>query len=574
MQFIMFLKRTKSKSYEYAQITESYRDKEGKTRHKVIANLGRIDQLRENGFHKIIAELAKLIDLKIEPSNTDGIAEMFEKERSNYGWLAYKKLWNKFKLDDLLSELVSSKLIEYDFAKTVFSMVINKLLAPSSKLALFENKNDYFYINDDLKLQNLYKSLDLLADNKEKIEDLLFARRYNLFNMSLDVVFYDVTTFYFESQTEDELKDYGFSKDNKINNVQVVMGLLIDRTGMPVGYELFKGCTIDSKTLVRSIKKLKERFNIDKVIIVADKGLNSGQNFYEIKKSGLDYIVSSRLKNMSKSIVDTVLDRNEYIKLNSTDTKEEFSYKSVNYKHKIKVIDESTNSPKYHELEEKLVCTYSSVRARKDLADRTRLIEKAKLIIAQNNKSALVANKGHKKYVTTKQDDTENNKTPNKATELELDNERILKEARFDGYYAIQTSRMDICPKEVIENYHLLYKIEDSFRVMKSNMGTRPVYHWTPKRIEGHFMMCFIAFLLEREMENIMKEQTDEKSTPGRIQKALLDMQVTQLEINNTDYYLRSKHDALAGRIFAKLKIKLPNNLSSKKDIYEYVSNI
>ena len=109
----MFLKRTKSKNYEYAQITESYRDKEGKTRHKVIANLGRIDQLRENGFHKIIAELAKLIDLKIESSNTDGISEMFEKERSNYGWLAYKKLWNKFKLDDLLSELVSGKLIGY-----------------------------------------------------------------------------------------------------------------------------------------------------------------------------------------------------------------------------------------------------------------------------------------------------------------------------------------------------------------------------------------------------------------------------------------------------------------------------
>lgn len=180
-----------------------------------------------------------------------------------------------------------------------------------SKLSTSEKRSWYLDI-PEMDLNHLYRSLDLLAENKENIENYVFDRNRTLFNMGGDVVLYDVTTFYFERVREDGFRDFGFSKDNKINEVQIVVGLLIDSEGQPIGYELFPGNTLDSKTLERSLGKLKERFNIRQVIIVADRGLNSKLNLSRIKEMGYDYIVASRLKKMPESVIGEVFDSKGY----------------------------------------------------------------------------------------------------------------------------------------------------------------------------------------------------------------------------------------------------------------------
>jgi transposase len=350
-------------------------------------------------------------------------------------------------------------------------MVIQHLLDPCSKLKTYEKQENFLGL-DEVDLNSLYRSLDLLADNKEKIEEDLFFRNRNLFNMEIDVAYYDVTTFYFESVKQNELKDFGFSKDCKFNQVQVVMGLFVDCEGRPIGYELFKGNVFDGKTLEKSLEMLKERFKIRRVIVVADRGINSKSNLLKLKSLGYGYIVASRLKSMSKEIIEEALSDKDYIEVSD----EEFKYKVLNYSNKVN----------REELPERLIVTYSGKRARKDRADRNRILEKTRKLLKDPSKIDASNKRGGKKFI----------KFTGKK-KWELDREAIKSSERFDGYYAIQTSETNVSPREILVKHHGLWKIEESFRIMKSNLEVRPIFHWTEKRIRGHFVLCFLAFLLE-----------------------------------------------------------------------------
>jgi len=270
----MYLKIIKSHKYQYLKICRSYRDTDGKVHQKVVSNIGRLDILQQQGLEKIVYAMLELVSPEKKGRYKD-ISTMEEVHRWNYGFVAYAKLWNSLGISQILRSLVKNRKIGFDFEKVVFSLVVNRLLAPSSKLYHFNHKDRYLFLNEEIELHDFYRALDLLAEHKEDIEYQLFERGRDLLNMQLDVVFYDVTTYYFESRERDALRDFGFSKDHKINEVQVVMGLLIDKEGRPIGYELFRGNTADSTTLVDVLKKLREKFKIERVIFVADRGLNS-----------------------------------------------------------------------------------------------------------------------------------------------------------------------------------------------------------------------------------------------------------------------------------------------------------
>jgi transposase len=390
-------------------------------------------------------------------------------------------------------------------------------------------------------LNHLYRSLDILSEHKEEIEDYLFNREKSLFNVNVDVVFYDVTTFRFESVKKDTLRDFGFSKENRVNEVQVVLGLLIDRTGRPIGYELFPGNTFEGKTLEASLDKLSERFGIRRVIIVADRGLNSKLNLKRIKEKGYDYIVSSRIKSMKKEIQEAILNEEGYITVGKGTTEKEiiaskgkallfnkdtditdtpldtdsFKYKLIEY---VNTARDENNKPV--NLKEKLLVTYSRERAEKDREDRTRLIEKAEKLL----KNIVTINgslkRGGKKYL----------KETNRM-KLELDTDAISKDEMFDGYYAIEVSRTDMDVEDILSAYHTLWKIEESFRIMKSTLEVRPVFHWTEKRIKGHFVVCFLSFLLERTLELMLKENNINAS-PERIKEALNSLNIALFEID------------------------------------------
>ena len=282
----------------------------------------------------------------------------------------------------------------------------------------------------------------------------------------------------------------------------------------------------------KSLEMLKERFKIRRVIVVADRGINSKSNLLKLKSLGYGYIVASRQKSMSKEIIEEALSDKDYIEVSD----EEFKYKVLNYSNKVN----------REELPERLIVTCSGKRARKDRADRNRILEKTRKLLKDPSKIDASNKRGGKKFI----------KFTGKK-KWELDREAIKSSERFDGYYAIQTSETNVSPREILEKHHGLWKIEESFRIMKSNLEVKPIFHWTEKRIRGHFVLCFLAFLLERELEFRLKSK-EIKASPNKIRDSLNSLKMVKLNHKGEQLYLKIKGDSLSNKILSTMGMVSP----------------
>lgn len=551
----MFVKTTKAKGYTYISVVESFRDEKGITRHKVLYNFGRLDILRaDESFVNCIKKLCHMIDIPLLEDREKALtsSDCSEAEMFNYGYLAYKKLWEILGIRDCLETIGSRGRLQLDLEKTTLLMAIQHLLCPRSKLSTYEHQYVYYGL-PEIPLHHFFRALDKLADNKEKIEQELFEINHLKLGQKVDIVFYDVTTFSCQSVKADELRNFGYSKDCKFSEVQVVMGLLLDTEGMPIGYELFPGNTFDGKTMVNSLENLKKKFNIRKVVIVADRGLNSKSNLNLIKSAGYGYIVACRLKSMTKEIRNKVLDQADYIAVD-----DDFKYKTIPYTNIFK-----DDEKKLYQLDESIVVSWSSKRAGKDSKDRQRLIDKAEKLLETPASIDAQSKRGGKKYL---KDDSGNQR------KWLLDDEKIADDSLLDGYYGIQTSESEMSAGDVMDAYHMLWRIEDCFRIMKSTMEVRPVFHWTPKRIRGHFLMCFLAFMMERKLENILAEPSAgdaETGSPEKIREALNSMQLAKVTVNGDTVYFKTKNLPLGTKIFRDVSIKTPMNVSKEEQLDE-----
>jgi len=294
---------------------------------------------------------------------------------SNWGYIAYKKIWQDFSLDKILATIASKTKIAFDLSKTSFLMAFSHLLCPSSKLCVYNNQSRYTNLSP-AGLNDIYRSLDILADSKEKIEKEISDINRNLFNLAVDAVFYDVTTFSFSSVLPDGLKDFGYSKAGRPNKVQIVTGLSIDCYGRPTGYEIFPGNTFDGKILPAAPDSLEKRFGIRKVVIVADRGIASKVNLKEIKDKGYSYIFAYRLKSASDKIKEQV-SSGGYSQIQDGD--EPLRYKVIS-------LDDR-----------KIIITYSE--AGKDSIDRDRAVEKAKSLLEDFSKIKASNRRGARKYI-------------------------------------------------------------------------------------------------------------------------------------------------------------------------------
>jgi len=560
----MFIKMMKSKNNEYAQIVESYRA--GKSiKHRVLYNLGCIAAIKDNpSFQKIAKKLSELSGLVKKESEVKSkrdikkinIKNCSEAEIKNWGYKIYKNIWNEFELQLILEKIKQKTKIEFELGESSFIMAVKHLLSPSSKLETYHSQNKYIRFKAN-KINHLYRSLDLLSENKEAIEEYIYNKNISLFNMKIDIVFYDVTTFYFESFEKDELRNNGFSKDSKFKEVQVVVGLMIDSEGRPIGYELFSGDTFDGKTLKTMLEHLKKRFEIGKIIIVADRGINSKINLKSIKEFGYGYIVAARIKNMGEEIEKELFEDKGYISFETKTYKElpaRFKYKIIDYTNK--VTEKIDNKKIVHELKEKIIFTYSDKRASKDKKERERLLEKAENLLRTPGLIEGSNKRNGKKYIK---------KTEDSEVKWELDKKLLERDKKFDGYYAIQTSELSLSATEILDAYHTLWKIEESFRIMKTTLETRPIFHWTVKRIKGHFVICFLAFLMERTLEYKLKKNKIDLS-PSQIRSAINSMQFAQVEINGEVILIKTKLDEHAKTILKTLNIKAPANITPLTD--------
>jgi len=551
---MMFLKVSRVKGFEYLRIVRSYRDHLGNVRHKTIVNLGRADKLRDMlpAFEKLFSLYADNVFTPIDKINTNGASI------KNYSYIIIKNIWNKYRLDQFFYKIISKKRIAFDFIKVVFSLVINRLLLSElSKLGYFNTKDIFLYLNEELSLQDLYKSLDILAECKEELEEYLFYRNIKMFNKEVKVAFFDVTTLYFESKKEDELKRFGLSKDYKMNEVQIVLSLLIDDEGFPISFDIYEGNKSETKTLLDTLDRLKDKYRLEKITLIADRGISSSLNLQEIKKRGYEYIVGYKIKNSKLS--DKILDRNDYTLISFSEQDGYYGYKEFEIKENRKI--RTQDGYESIELNHKIVATYSDKRALRDKKERDRAINKINKKIERN------ALKGKERYLEKYCEEGK--------VKYRLDLNKIEQAKKYDGFYALACSDISLSALEVIRIHKQIYDVENAFRELKTDLNIRPIYHYTPKRIKGHIIVSFLSYFLLKAIERRLKYNQKTQGLPittRRIIKSLKNINAIETDISGKRYYLKAKYDPLASKMFEILKIKTLKNIVSEQEIKDYLS--
>ena len=358
----------------------------------------------------------------------------------------------------------------------------------------------------------------------------------------IDVIYFDATTLYFESFTEDTgedaLKKNGYSKDGKFNQPQVVLALLVTKSGLPIGYKAFSGDTFDGHTLLLSLEKAKEEYNIDKTVYVADSGMFNKTNLEELeKKENTTYIVGARIKNMSKEFTDQIVNLD--------------SYKEFNDDMKIKVIDYNGK---------KLVVTHSLKRARKDKYEREKGIEKLKARLEKNKSvKTHLSNQGYKKYLKLENsNDTIDKDSCNCEISIVLNEQKIQEDSIWDGLKGIVTNNTELSNEEIINQYANLWQVEESFRITKHDLKIRPIYHWKPSRVKAHLAISFMAYTLVRILEHRVRLQY-KKLSPKKIKEILLSIQSTIYydKKQNIKYSMPSSISEDAKKIYKLMDTKL-----------------
>lgn len=523
----------KCRGNQYARIVESYRDvKTGKAKINVIKNLGSVAILTKNhpgALQEIRDSLRRDSETKTALALENTLSALNARPGKgfrvrNYGCLVYSEIMSEMKLGCFINYHRKNRTkITSDVSKAVRMLVQSRLMAPSSKLKACNCQGRYVNFEDgDVPLEQAYRALGFLDGAKPELErHLSKVISGGIAGRDLSVAFYDVTTYYFESVDSDALRNFGYSKDNKVNQVQVVMGLLIDSEGIPVAYDLFPGNTNDFQTLEPIMKRLKDEYGINKIIVAADRGLNSKRNLGVLRSLGYGYVMAYKIKSAAAEVRESVFDETGYVS-----ESDEFRWKEMNVSTTVRM-DDGANV----ELDDKLLITWSAKRAAKDSADRERLLHKAQKLISSKSAAKAELQKGGKKYVRLNLLET---------AEFKINEERAANDELFDGYYAVQCSDKSMAPQKILETYGGLWKIEESFRVMKSCLESRPVFVWTRAHISGHFCMCYLALVVQRLLECKLRKGGVVMSS-GRIQAALNSANVTEVPISGGMRYLRTE---------------------------------
>lgn len=345
-------------------------------------------------------------------------------------------------------------------------IVVARLAYPTSKLKTADYL--YRYKGISVEVQKIYRFLDRLNKKyKETAERIAYEyTRRTLKNIA--VVFYDMTTLYFEAEDEDDLRKIGFSKDGKFQNPQIMLGLLVGQNGYPIGYDIFEGNTFEGHTLIPTLKKIQEKYKFEKPIVIADAGLLSKDNIEQLKVEKYQFILGARIKNESDEIKEEILKKSESMADGQT--------------FQIEKSDET-----------KLIVGYSEKRKKKDEYNRKKGIKKLNQRIKFGHLTkASINNRGYNKFLSLTGE-----------IEVILNEEKIQEDEKWDGLKGYITNTQ-LKPEEIIENYRHLWQIEKAFRISKTDLRVRPIYHYKKRRIESHICIAFVAYTIWKELERLL----------------------------------------------------------------------
>jgi len=511
----MYLQKSfnKKTGRTHLSIVHKYRDKDDpkKIRSKTIMSIGYADQF-EDQYEDPIAhftQVAKAMDQERLNESADHVITISKSEKLrpgsdlifNFGYAALSKIYHELKLDLFLNNHQRSSKAEFN-ANTITKLLIySRVLYPDSKKGTYEERNRFFE-RTDYSLDDVYRCLSFLYRKKEALKKWLNDQVRKNYGRDTSLVYYDVTNYYFESDTCDEFKQKGVSKEHRPDPI-IQMGLFIDNNGLPVTYKLFPGNTNDCLTFRPNLKQVKLDFKIGRVITVADKAMCTGDNiWYTINTPSHDgYVFSMSVRGAEKSIKQYVLDQTGYIQQG-----EDYKFKSRLEPRVIWVTAQNGKKMK-KTVDEKQVVFYSEKYARRAKHKRDLALEKAKSFVAEPGKYTRSTCYGAAKYVQKVVFDQETGEILEGSSDLSINEDLIKDEEKYDGYYILVTSEMDRTDGEIIDMYRGLWKIEESFKITKSDLRSRPVFVSTKEHIEAHFLTCFISLLILRIMEMKMNRK-------------------------------------------------------------------
>jgi transposase len=483
-----------------------------------------IQKAEEYKFH-LMTVSPKAITLKITSARDIRSCASF-----NVGFLdVYGKLF-----DDIFSK-INLKVHEL---KKLHDLIVMRIASPASKRKTAMISREY---GIECGVDSIYKLMDQLTDNAiTQVKKIIHNYTTQLLKEqkeTVDVMFYDLTTVYFETNTQDTLRDFGFSKDGKCQHAQIMLAVIVTKRGLPIDYEEFPGNCYEGHTLIPVIDKIKARYQIDQVVLVADAALMNKINLSTLTEKKINYVIAARIKNTKKEIQGSILDQNDYKKV-SSDKDDLIQAKTINLP-----------------AGDTLVAFHSSKRARKDEYDREKDIERIEKYIKSTTKSQLTS-RLKKPYVTI-----------SKSCKLEINLDKLNHEKRFDGFFGIQTNLERINPKELLSTYRGLWQVEQTFRIAKSNLEIRPVFHYNTKRIRAHFLMCYMSLALIRYVEFVLHTKNLD-CTVEQLHLLLDQMRVTKVHhADNNVYTLLEDPPPKLAPIYQALDIKWHKKFSHQVDL-------
>ena len=519
----MYLKQARNKKTgrTYLSIVHGYWDSEAKqSRTKTIQKIGYLDEVATQ-YADPVAHFTALADsMNVERGAGKTVTVEIDMEeqlergaanRKNYGHVVFSKVYHELEIHRFLKNARRHENFKFNTDSIMRLLVFLRLLSPGSKRAAVLNKG-LFFDSFRFTLDDVYDALSHFDKVSDALQTHLHGKVAELYGRDTDLVYYDVTNYYFEIDKQDDLRRKGAEK-NKRSDPIVQMGLLLDKASLPISYKLFPSNTHDSQTLMPVLTEIKKKFEVGRIVVVADKGLNSGDNIAYNTALGDGYIYSKSVRGASGEFKQWVLDEKGYRK------------NGENYKLKSMVVPDAViwvtmeqkgkqKKKKKMTVEQKFVVFFSEKYAARSKYKREEAVAKACSIIKNPAKYRSSFDYGAVGYIDNLKVSKETGEIINVDDTLILNTKKIEDEEKYDGYYAIVTSELDEKDERIIDLYQGLWHIEESFKVTKSVLGARPVFVRTNEHINGHFLVCFISLLIARLVEKRLNgKYTIEKIT-------------------------------------------------------------
>ena len=563
----MYLKQIPQKNGRVKlAVYESYRDGR-RTRSRTVRPLGYLDELEKEHDDPVAwgkAVAAEMTEAKRASEQAVPVeihpAQKIDKRADNVkniGCAAALAAYSALGIERALRNHMRGSGADYDLNAVCRLLVCERIVEPGSKLAAWNNRGRYFF-RTGFSEDDVYRALDELGAAKDAVVSAMNRSIAAAGARDLSCVYYDVTNYYFEVDDEDGLRRKGVSKEHRKSPI-VQMGLLQDANGIPIAYRKFPGNTADCLTMIPVLSDMKRDHGLERVVCVADKGLNCSDNIAAAAASGDGFVFSQSVRGTKSdaALKAWVLDEAGYAARTEDGckfkSKSKQGYKTVH----LKAADTASGKAEDVPVEVKYVAFWSEKYERRARHDRAAAIEKARKLVADPGAYTKATSHGAAQYVKNLHFDKETGEVVG-GSKLELDLEAIAEAEKYDGYYLIVTSETGWANGKVIDAYRELWRIEESFKVTKSELGTRPIYVWKPEHVEAHFLVCYTALVILR-----LLQLATGLSCP-RIREEIAAMSGVNFDANWWAFGHRTDESDLIARAVGLEELKLKNLTTGK----------